>query len=139
MVQLLEPRIQLPNDYRDVVLGVYTGLVSQKGIITGVGIHSTNLPGKTGLSQAIGVKPLLRFFSAVNEAFPEYVLEIENILVKGEKAMVKYSIWGLLQGRLLGVSSTGSRMKVSGLDIFRLDNGNIVEYWNANHQIGPAD
>jgi predicted SnoaL-like aldol condensation-catalyzing enzyme len=135
MLHVLEPQVLAPVSYQDVVVGVYVGQVGHKGIITGSGIHTQNLPQKSELSQAIGVKPLVRFFSSVNEAFPEYVLEIENLLVKGEKVMVKYSIWGLMQGRMLGVTAGGSKMKVSGLDIFRLDDGIVVEYWNANHKI----
>jgi predicted ester cyclase len=135
MLQTMERPTQVILDSQSIIVGVYTGLVGQNGIIAGPKINPANPVEKTELSRAIGVKPLLRFFSAVRESFPEFVLEIENIVFKGEKVMVKYCIWGLLEGRLLGVTAHGVKMKVSGLDIFRLDDGAVVEYWNAMHQI----
>jgi predicted SnoaL-like aldol condensation-catalyzing enzyme len=137
MFQMVAPSGQLPVTNQDIVVGVYSALVGENGKITSIHLPQECISAQTEVLVAIGIQPLIKFFASINRAFPRYVLNIENLVTKGEKVMAKYTILGIQTGRFLGSSPTGYYMKVTGLDIFRLNNGKVVEYWNANQKIEP--
>jgi predicted SnoaL-like aldol condensation-catalyzing enzyme len=135
--KVVEPQAQAAR-YKDIVAGVYKSLAGEKGKICGFTFSTENNLAKPDFLEAIGVKTLIKFFNSINGAFAEYSLDIENIVIKGEKVMVKYNVSGIQTGKLMGKAASGGLLKVIGLDVFRLDQGKVVEYWNASHQIGPA-
>lgn len=134
---MVTPRGQLLVNYQDIVVGVYSALVGENGKITAINLPPESISGQTDILLAIGIKPLIKFFASINRAFPRYVLNFDNMVTKGEKVMAKYTILGIQTDRFLGRSPTGYSMKVTGLDIFRLDHGKAVEYWSANQKIEP--
>jgi predicted ester cyclase len=137
MFQTVTPRPPMTSNYQNSIIGVYSTLVGNKGKISGFGFSSESKTAQTDISMTIGVKQLVKFFSSINNAFPEYEMIIENLVIKGEKVMAKYSILGVPKGRFMGYRPNDCRLKVSGLDIFRLDQGKVMEYWNANHHAEP--
>jgi predicted ester cyclase len=78
---------------------------------------------------------LKEFFSSVQEAFPDYKLFIDNLKVKGDKVLARYTISGTQMESFLGLMPTRQKMKVTGIDAFRLNNGEVVEYWDAAHKV----
>jgi predicted SnoaL-like aldol condensation-catalyzing enzyme len=135
MIQTVMPRGEAPVDYQEAVVGVLSTLVGDKGTISGPGIHPIQVHNQNEIIEAIGSKPLIKFFAAVNSALTRYTLNIENLVVKGEKVMVKYTIQGVLSGKLMGLTACGGNIRVTVVDVFRLDYGRIVEYWNASQKI----
>lgn len=86
-------------------------------------------------SRPSSLKAFKSFFTAVSAAFPDYDLKIDNILSKGDKVMARYTISGTQKGDFLGIIPTNERTTVTGIDIFRLDNGKVAQHWNATHQL----
>lgn len=133
MFQTVTQTVKLPENYQVDLLAVYVTVVNGQGKISGL----YSVPNKTvepvELKSIIGIKPLLRFFTALNKAFDHYEVIIENLVAKGEKVMVKYTVSGIQKDHFWGQSPTNKIVKITGLDIFRFDNKKVVEYWNANH------
>ena len=75
------------------------------------------------------------FFIAVNEAFPDYAITIDNILAKEDRVMVRYSISGIQRNNFMGMAPTNKKTTITSIDIFRLDHGKVAEHWDAAHQI----
>ena len=75
------------------------------------------------------------FFSAVKEAFPDFVLNIDSLVTKGDRVMARYTISGTHKGNFLGLAPTHQKTTISGIDLFRLNDGKVVEHWDAAHQI----
>lgn len=101
---------------------------------------NNQIRGVSSASMTIRVKPAClkafkRFFGIVSEAFPDFKLEIDNLIAKEDKVMVRYTISGTQRGHFLGLAPTNEPMTISGLDVFRLDNGKVIEHSNAAHQI----
>ena len=82
-----------------------------------------------------GTRIFRNFFSSVSEAFPDYELKIESLVANGDRVMVRYIIQGTQKGVFLGIEPTHQRMTISGIDVFRLDSGKVVEHWDAGLQI----
>jgi len=67
---------------------------------------------------------------------------VEDLLAVGDKVVIRWTIRGTHQGPFLGIAPTGKSAIWSGLNIFRLAGGKIVEEWGVAdiagllHQLG---
>jgi predicted SnoaL-like aldol condensation-catalyzing enzyme len=134
----LDTAFPVQINYQDILFSVYQSLVQGRGKIRGPFFCKLNCAPDTEFLKAFGIKPLIKLFSAINKALPPYELNIENMVVKGQKVMVKYHLQGVLQSSLLGVGHTGETVRVTILDVFRFDQDRVAEYWNVDHKIEPV-
>ncbi len=81
------------------------------------------------------LKTFQQFFASINKAFPVYALKIESLISREDQVMVRFHIQGTQTGDFHGMAPTRQPMMVSGIDVFRLNNGRVVEHWDAAHQI----
>jgi predicted SnoaL-like aldol condensation-catalyzing enzyme len=84
------------------------------------------------------LKDFEKFFMSVAEAFPNYELTIDNLLTKEDRVMVCYTISGTQSAPFLGKPPTNKGTTIRGIDVFRLNNGKVVEYWDSPHQISAS-
>jgi C-1 hydroxylase len=87
--------------------------------------HSNNV-GREGLKQlfAIGLN-----------AFPDWHETIEDIIAEGDKVWVRLSYTGTHKGEFMGLSPTGQKITSKAVDIYRLANGKLAEYWNVTDNV----
>ena len=81
------------------------------------------------------LKPLNNFFSSVGKAFPVYALKIEDLVTRKDQVMVRFKIQGTQTGNFMGLEPTRQPMVISGIDVFRLENGKVVDYKDAAYQL----
>ncbi len=75
------------------------------------------------------------FFATVRAALANYSLIIDKIAAEGDRVMVQYTISGIHQAEFMGFVPTHQLTTITGIDIFRLNNGKVEEHWDAAHQI----
>ncbi|MFQ2100577.1 ester cyclase [Aeromonas sanarellii] len=63
------------------------------------------------------------------EAYGDYELFIEEFLVQGEKAYVRWRQEGRHLGNILGYEPTGLTLSTVGSAVYRVSENKIVEYW----------
>jgi steroid delta-isomerase-like uncharacterized protein len=74
-----------------------------------------------------GVKQLFHMYRA---AFPDLRMEVQDVLVSGDKAVARVRATGTHQGEFLGMSATGKSIDVQLIDITRFgDDGLAREHW----------
>ncbi len=78
------------------------------------------IPGREGFKQ--GIRGFL-------DAFPDIHVTAEDYLVDGERVATRGSWRGTHRGDFLGVPATGKEVQVAYIDIWRVENGLIVENW----------
>jgi len=83
---------------------------------------------------ALSLMGFKQFLSLVGEALPDYKLTLHNLLPKGDMVMVSYSISGTQESDFMGIKATHSRLTISGIDVFKLEKGEVVAHWDAAHQ-----
>lgn len=76
--------------------------------------------GPAGFRQAIAV---------FRSGFPDAHFTLEDILVDGDKVVVRWTCQGTHQGVFRGIAPTGKRVKFTGIAIYRITDGKIVERW----------
>jgi predicted ester cyclase len=78
-----------------------------------------------------GLDGLRRFHEALWGAFPDARLTVEDLVVEGDRAALRYRLQGTHRGPYLGVAPTGLGFDVEGLTLLRLADGRVVEEWHS--------
>ena len=70
------------------------------------------------------------FFHMYRSAFPDLRMEVEDVIVEGDKAVARVRASGTNDGDFMGMPATGRRVDVQLIDIMRLgDDGLVHEHW----------
>jgi steroid delta-isomerase-like uncharacterized protein len=62
-------------------------------------------------------------------AFPDLVLEAEDLIAEGDRVVLHWTGRGTHDGEFMGMPATGAAITVRGLDIYRVSDGQVVEHW----------
>jgi len=77
-----------------------------------------------------------QFGLSTYEAFPDLVRPVEDIVATEDKAVVRWSSEGTHLGPYFGAPPTGQRLATSGITIFRIEDGMVVEEWIQSDMLG---
>ena len=69
-------------------------------------------------------------------AFPDSKTTTDDLIAEGDKVVERFTLVGTQKGDFMGIPATGKPVKVTGMSIFRIANGKIVEHWGENDGIG---
>ena len=61
--------------------------------------------------------------------FPDRAFSVEDIFAKGDKLVSRVIFKGTHEGEFQGIPATGKKVEVNGIEIWRVENGKIVESW----------
>jgi steroid delta-isomerase-like uncharacterized protein len=87
--------------------------------------------------QVSGVEDLRQFFIMLRSGFPDFQVTIEDLFAaEGDKVVLRFTFRGTHQGAFMGVAPTGKQVTMTGIDIFRIADGKIVELWNEEDVLG---
>lgn len=76
---------------------------------------------------ATGLENLKQQAALYRAAFPDLHITIEDIIVEGEKVVMRWSSSGTHRGELQGIAPTGKAITSSGISISLIANGKIIE------------
>jgi len=77
-----------------------------------------------------------QFFELMRSAFPDFRVDVEDMIVEGDKVAVRMRMSGTHQGDFMGMPGTGRRFAVTTIDIVRVVDGKAVEHWGATDTMG---
>jgi steroid delta-isomerase-like uncharacterized protein len=70
-----------------------------------------------------------RVLAMMNNAFPDLRVDQADSVTEGDKVAFRWIMSGTHQGELMGIAPTGERIVVMGMDIVRIVDGEILDYW----------
>jgi steroid delta-isomerase-like uncharacterized protein len=70
-----------------------------------------------------------RVLAMINNAFPDLRVSQADSVTEGDKIAFRWMMSGTHEGELMGVAPTGERVAVMGIDIVRVAQGKILDYW----------
>lgn len=83
-------------------------------------------PGKEGL----------RFFAtSIREGFPDLAVDVEDIIVEGNKAVSRVRMSGTQRGEFMGIPPTDKKIDVQVIDIIAYRDGKMSEHWGVTDQM----
>jgi predicted ester cyclase len=62
-------------------------------------------------------------------AFPDSKFTVEDVVATGDKVVVRYTFTGTHQGAYMGLPPTGKKVAFSGISIYKVAGGKLVESW----------
>jgi predicted ester cyclase len=92
--------------------------------------------GMPGLPSGLeGGKMVHRMFLA---AFPNGHVTTEGLIAEGDQVVERFSFRGTNTGLLMHSPATGKTVTFSGVSVFRIANGKIVEHWGTHDAFGTT-
>lgn len=85
------------------------------------------------LPGAAGQKQIAADFRA---AFPDLQSTIDLVVAEADLVVARWTVEGTHTGQWGNVPPTGKHAKFSGVNIFRIANGKVVELWNHRDDLG---
>jgi len=70
------------------------------------------------------------------QAFPDITVDIEDLIAKGNKVVVRFIGRGTHQEDFGGIPATGNKTEAGAIEIFRIENGKIIEAWEISDRLG---
>jgi steroid delta-isomerase-like uncharacterized protein len=62
-------------------------------------------------------------------AFPDLRFTIDDQLAEGDKVVTRYTFIGTQTGPLMGIPPRGKQVRMAGISIYRIANGQLQEAW----------
>ena len=90
--------------------------------------HTYGLDGRPAADRR-GPRHVKAIVSGWRQAFPDWRIDITDILAEGDRVMLLTTANGTHKGSLMGIPPTGKRVTFTGMRVFRIANGKIAEYW----------
>ncbi|APR76757.1 Hypothetical protein A7982_02104 [Minicystis rosea] len=78
-----------------------------------------------------GSAGLAAYVLAVRAAFPDFHIEVLDVIAEHDRVCVRTCARGTHRGPFNGVPATGRRVELGGMDIFRIEGELLAEHWDA--------
>lgn len=75
------------------------------------------------------VSAFKQLMSVFETAFPHHRIKVEQVTAEGDFVWVLHTHTATHTGPFMNLPPTGKTAIVSGIELFRLKNGKIVEFW----------
>lgn len=89
-----------------------------------------------GSGQTPGPEGVKRLIAMFRDAFPDARSTFDDVFAEGDRVAVRWATHATHQGEFFGIRPTGREMVYSGIDIFRLQGGKIIERWSSSDTLG---
>jgi steroid delta-isomerase-like uncharacterized protein len=77
-----------------------------------------------------------QFLQAVHAAFPDWRVEIEEIVAEGHVVAARWSGKATHRGVFHGIPPSGKEISVCGVNVYRIEDGKIAEEWEQMDSLG---
>jgi steroid delta-isomerase-like uncharacterized protein len=86
--------------------------------------------------QAAGVEGMKQAHMILYSGFPDVQQTIDDLIAEGDRVVARWSCQGTHTGDFIGIPPTGRVGVVTGIDIFRIADGKIMECWHEVNSLG---
>jgi steroid delta-isomerase-like uncharacterized protein len=80
-----------------------------------------------------------RIAADLRAAFPDLHMQVDVVLADGDLVAARWTTSGTHLGRWGSVEATGRRVRFSGVNIFRFQDGRVAELWNHRDDLGTME
>ena len=67
--------------------------------------------------------------AAASAASSDFRIDVDDIIVDGEKVAVRMRMSGTHKGDFMGMPASGKRFSVAGIDVMRMVDGKALDHW----------
>jgi steroid delta-isomerase-like uncharacterized protein len=73
---------------------------------------------------------------AFRQAFPDWHSQLQALIAEEDLVSERFTARGTHQGEIMGVAPTGREVTLAGINIFRVQDGKLVERWGRTDDLG---
>lgn len=73
---------------------------------------------------------------AVKNAFSDVRITIDHVIAEGDMAAARLTIHAKHTGEFWGIAPTGKEIKLTGIHMYRIEDGKIAEAWSEEDLLG---
>lgn len=85
----------------------------------------------------VGRDHYVKVCTFLRRSFPDVNITIEDLVVEGDKIVMRYTERGTLTGRsFLGIEPDGQRYAKPGTTVYRVVDGKLAESWGVEDTLG---
>src|SRR5205085_11663780 len=78
---------------------------------------------------AAGPQGMKDFQAPFFAAFPDVQFTVEDQIAEGDKVVARWTARGTHRGEVMGIAPTGKHVTVTGIAIWRIEEGKMAEMW----------
>ena len=86
-----------------------------------------------------GPEGIRQFYGGIRAGLPDAQLTVEDMIGEKDKVVVRWSAKATHRGVFLGIPATGKAVSFTGLALYRLSKGRIVERWAEVNLLGVSE
>jgi steroid delta-isomerase-like uncharacterized protein len=86
--------------------------------------------GPPMIGELRGRAALVQVLEGFRQAFPGFETEIHRLVAEDDLVVVHHTHRGTHQGALMGIPPTGRQIAVQGIEIVRVRDGQVAEFWH---------
>ena len=126
-----------PEENKTIVRRLFEEALNQKDLSVVDEIIATDDVAHAPPNPEIrGQESVKQFYAMMLAGFPDLHFTVEDMITEGDKVATRNTATGTHQGEFMGIPPTGRQIKVTGMNIFRLASGKIVEDWSSADYLG---
>lgn len=70
------------------------------------------------------------FWAMFFRGLPDVTVTMEDLIVSGDRIVGRFVYRGTHTGELMSIPATGAQVEMRSIDIWRVENGLLVEHWD---------
>jgi steroid delta-isomerase-like uncharacterized protein len=86
-----------------------------------------------------GPEGVRQFYAGIRAGLPDVRLVVEDMIAEGDKVVVRWRAAATHRGTFLGIPPTGASVSFTGIAVYRLSGGRVVERWVEVGLLGVAE
>jgi steroid delta-isomerase-like uncharacterized protein len=83
-----------------------------------------------------GIEAMNTIITTCRNAFHGLTVTIEDMMAEGDKVTARFVARGVHKGEFMGLPPTGKEIALTGIEIFRIQDGKIAELWGEANLMG---
>lgn len=116
-----------PESRRTLIERVWSKAWNQGDVDALDGLHGGDYLRRSGDSQPLDLDAFKASIVTTRSAFPDLTTTLDEVVIEGDRAAIRWHSTGTHQGALMGVPATNRRVRVSGATFARFDGDRITE------------
>lgn len=90
----------------------------------------------TPLPSPPGIQGMNDVITACRAAFEHLDVTVEDMVAEGDRVAARFTARGVHKGAFMGFEPAGKSVTMTGIEIFRIENGKIAELWGEANLLG---
>lgn len=124
-------------DIRDTVKNFYEMVVNRKNTVFANSLISADFKDHNPFHGSDGTREgTKKFFLEYFVSFPDLKFTVDRMVAEGDMVVSHVTATGTNKGTFMGMAATGRKVKIMGMDMVRVANGQLAERWGVWDTMG---